>query len=121
VATTPDQLALVKGTLDVLVLKALSWGPMHGFEITAWLEDNSGGALDVDDSALYHALHRMEDRGLIAAEWGVTENNRRARYYNVTTAGRTHLRTETTRWLRYSQMVSGILTAATRPTTARTT
>src|ERR1051325_3317848 len=65
-----DQLALIKGTLDVLVLKALSWGPMHGFEITAWLEDNSGGALDVDDSALYHALHRMEERGLIGAEWG---------------------------------------------------
>jgi PadR family transcriptional regulator, regulatory protein PadR len=120
VSTTVDPLALVKGTLDVLVLKALSWGPMHGFEITAWLEDNSGGALDVDDSALYHALHRMVERGLIAAEWGVTENNRRARYYNVTAPGRAHLRAETTRWLRYSQMVSGILTAATR-TTARAT
>ena len=115
-----DQLALVKGTLDVLVLKALSWGPMHGFEITAWLEDNSGGALDVDDSALYHALHRIVERGLITAEWGVTENNRRARYYDVTSAGRAHLRAETTRWLRYSQMVSGILTAATRAA-ARTT
>ena len=114
-----DQLALVKGTLDVLVLKALSWGSMHGFEITTWLEDNSGGALDVDDSALYHALHRMEERGLIAAEWGVTENNRRARYYGVTSAGRAHLRAETARWLRYSEMVSGILTAASRTATAR--
>jgi PadR family transcriptional regulator, regulatory protein PadR len=119
VATTADPLALVKGTLDVLVLKALSWGPMHGFEITTWLEDNSAGALDVDDSALYHALHRMEERGLIAAEWGVTENNRRARYYNVTAAGRAYLRAETARWLRYSQMVSGILTAATRTTAQR--
>ena len=115
-----DQLALVKGTLDVLVLKALSWGALHGFEITTWLEDNSGGALDVDDSALYHALHRMEERGLIAAEWGVTENNRRARYYSVTSAGRVHLRAETARWLRYSEMVSGILTASRR-TAARAT
>ena len=116
-----DQLALVKGTLDVLVLKALSWGPMHGFEITTCLEDRSGGALDVDDSALHHALHRMEERGLIAAEWGVTENNRRARYYSATAAGRAHLRAETTRWLRYSQMVSGILTAASRTAAARST
>ena len=118
-SATADQLALVKGTLDVLVLKALSWGPMHGFEITTWLEDNSGGALDVDDSALYHALHRMEERGLITAEWGVTENNRRARYYGVTTIGRGYLRTETARWLRYSEMVSGILTAATKAASAR--
>jgi len=114
VSPAPDQLALVKGTLDVLVLKALSWGPLHGFEITTWLEDNSGGALDVEDSALYHAVHRMEQRGLIAAEWGVTENNRRARYYSVTSAGRAHLRAETARWLRYAEMVSGMLTAASR-------
>jgi PadR family transcriptional regulator, regulatory protein PadR len=120
VSAAADQLALVKGTLDVLVLKALSWGPMHGFEITTWLEDSSAGALDVDDSALYHALHRMEERGLIAAEWGVTENNRRARYYAVTSAGRAHLRAETARWLRYSQMVSGILTAS-RTATVRPT
>ncbi|HEU4643339.1 MAG TPA: PadR family transcriptional regulator [Gemmatimonadaceae bacterium] len=86
-----DSLALVKGTLDVLVLKALAWGAMHGFEITAWLEDRSRGALDVDDSALYQALHRMEERELVAAEWGVTENNRRARYYTITPAGRAHL------------------------------
>jgi PadR family transcriptional regulator PadR len=119
VAAAAGQLALVKGTLDVLVLKALSWGPMHGFEVTTWLEDSSGGALDVDDSALYHALHRMEERGLIAADWGVTENNRRARYYSVTATGRAHLRAETARWLRYSELVSGILTAASRTAAAR--
>jgi transcriptional regulator len=109
-----DQTPLVKGTLDVLVLKALSWGPMHGFEITTWLEDRSDGTLAVEDSALYQALHRMEERGLIAAEWGVTENNRRARYYEVTPAGRTHLRAETTRWVRYAETVSEILTAPAR-------
>ncbi len=110
----PDQTPLVKGTLDALVLKALSWGPMHGFEITTWLEDRSGGALAVEDSALYQALHRMEERGLIAAEWGVTENNRRARYYELTAAGRAHLRAETTRWVRYAETVTDILTASAR-------
>src|SRR5829696_6621284 len=70
-----DTLPLLKGTLDVLVLKALSWAPMHGFEITAWLESRSDGALGVQDSALYQALHRLEERGLTAAEWGVTSNN----------------------------------------------
>jgi PadR family transcriptional regulator PadR len=110
----PDQLSLVKGTLDILVLKTLSWGAMHGFEITAWLEDRSGGALDVEDSALYQALHRLEERGLVAAEWGMTENNRRARYYTITRTGRSHLRAETTRWLRYTETVSDILAAATR-------
>jgi transcriptional regulator len=119
VSPTADPLALDKGTLDVLVLKALSWGPMHGFEITSWLEDNSSGSLDVDDSALYHALHRMEERKLITAEWGVTENNRRARYYAVTPAGRAYLKAETARWLRYSSMVSGILTAASRSAASR--
>ncbi len=109
-----DPLSLMKGTLDVLVLKTLSWGAMHGFEITSWLEDRSGGALDVEDSALYQALHRLEERGFVAAEWGVTENNRRARYYTLTRPGRAHLRDETSRWLRYTATVSDILAAATR-------
>jgi transcriptional regulator len=108
---TPDPLALVKGTLDVLVLRALVWGPMHGFEITCWLEDRSGGALGVDDSALYQALHRLEARGHVAADWGVTANNRRARYYRLTEAGTEHLSAETARWVRYAETVTGILTA----------
>lgn len=107
----PASLPLVKGTVDILVLKALSWTPMHGFEITKWFEARSGGALDVRDSALYQALHRMEERGLVAAEWGITENNQRARYYRLTRAGRAHLGAETTQWVRYAQMVTGILTA----------
>jgi PadR family transcriptional regulator PadR len=107
-------LPVVKGTLDVLVLKALSWGPMHGFEIVAWLEQRSGGSLDVEDSALYQALYRMEKRELIDAEWGVTENNRRARYYRIAAAGRSHLRSQTAQWLRYTRTVTGILTAPAR-------
>jgi len=112
-----DSLPLVKGTLDLLVLKALSWHPMHGFEITSWLEERSGGRLDVEDSALYQALHRMEERELIEAEWGITENNRRARYYRVTTAGRAHLRSESSRWVRYAETVTNIITARPGPAT----
>jgi PadR family transcriptional regulator PadR len=110
VSPPPESLTVVKGTLDVLVLKALTWAPMHGFEITSWLEAQSGGRLEVDDSALYQALYRMEQRGLVDAEWGVTENNRRARYYRATAAGRAHLRAETTRWLEYAETVTDILT-----------
>lgn len=107
-------LPVVKGTLDVLVLKALSWGTMHGFEITTWLEGRSGGVLGVDDSALYQALYRMEQRGLIEAEWGVTENNRRARYYRMTRTGRTHLATEAKRMIRYAETLTGILNLTAR-------
>ena len=106
-----DPLSLLKGTLDVLVLKALSWSPMHGFEITRWLEERFGGTLDVRDSALYQAVYRLEERGLVKADWGVTENNRRARYYAITSSGRRYLADETVRFLRYAQTVSGILTA----------
>ena len=105
-----DPLPLVKGTLDALVLKALSWTPMHGFEITCWLEDRSAGTLDVQDSALYQALQRLEDRGHVTAEWGMTENHRRARYYHITRPGLSHLAAETDRWSRYAATVTGILT-----------
>jgi PadR family transcriptional regulator PadR len=107
-------LPVVKGTLDVLVLRALQWAPMHGFEITSWLEQRSSNALEVEDSAVYQALYRMEERGLIEAEWGVTENQRQARYYKITAAGRAHLKAQTAQWLRYAETVTTILTAAPR-------
>lgn len=110
----PESLTLVRGTLDALVLKALSWTPMHGFEITSWLEERSGGELEVNDSALYQALYRMEERGLVEAEWGMTENNRRARYYRVTPAGQAYLAEEAERFLRYARTVGGILGSAPR-------
>ena len=87
-------MALLKGTLDILVLKTLSWGPMHGFEIASWIEDRSDGRLGITDAALLQALHRLEERGLVTAEWGETKNGRQARYYRSTAAGRAHLRTE---------------------------
>jgi PadR family transcriptional regulator PadR len=114
VPTDHDALPLFKGTLDLLILKTLSWGPMHGYAIATWLEERSDGTLGVDDSALYQALQRMEGRGLLAAEWGTTENNRRARYYKLTTAGRQRLRAESETWLRYTKSVTSILALASR-------
>jgi transcriptional regulator len=109
-----SSLPLLKGTLDLLVLKALSWGPLHGYAIATWLEERSDGMLGVDDSALYQALQRMEGRGWLSAEWGVSDTNRRARYYKLTTAGRQRLRTEADTWMKYTKSVTGILSLATR-------
>ena len=106
-------MALLRGTLDVLVLKTLSWGPMHAFEIAAWLEDRSAGRVSVEDAALMQALHRLEERGLLAADWGVTEKARRARYYRVTSDGRAHLQAETARLTDYVDALTTILAART--------
>jgi PadR family transcriptional regulator, regulatory protein PadR len=103
--------ALLKGTLDVLVLKTLSWTPMHAFEITTWLEQRSDKRIVVDDAALLQALHRMEERKLIVAEWGVTKNGRRARYYQLTTAGRNHLRAEAERLVDHFDALTSVLEA----------
>ncbi len=108
-----DSPPLLKGTLDLLVLKALSWEPMHGFEIVSWLEQRSHGCVGVDDGALYYALHRMEERDLIESEWRLTPNNRKARYYRIRAAGRAHLRTEGASLERYARTLADIL--ALRP------
>jgi transcriptional regulator len=107
-------LPILRGTLDLLVLKALNWGPMHGVEISDWLDDQGEGQLELLDSALYQALYRLEERGLIKGEWGTTDNNRRARYYTLTAAGRNHLESERAKWLRYSATISAILLARAR-------
>ena len=105
-------LPVVKGMLDALVLRASSRAPMHGFEITEWIEERSGGALELDEAAVYQALYRLEARGLISADWAVTPNNRRARYYRITRKGRDVLRTETQSWLRSAQAVTAVLTGS---------
>ena len=107
-------LPLLKGTLDLLILKALSWGPLHGYGIATWLEDRSGGTLGVDDSALYQALQRLEARDLVEAEWGMTENNRRARFYRLTAAGQERYQREASTWERYTRSVSAILGLSSR-------
>lgn len=108
----PESMGVMKGTLDVLVLRALSWQDMHGFELTSWLERRSGKRLHLEDAALYQALYRMEKRGWVSAEWGVTEQGRRARFYRITPAGKTTLLQQTKQWLRYSETVTEILTGA---------
>lgn len=104
-----ESLPLLKGTLDLLVLKALSWGPRHGYGIVAWLEKHSGGSLGVADSALYQALHRLEGRRLVSAEWGRTDSNRRARFYTLTPRGEETLGADAETWQRYVTSVGGIL------------
>ena len=102
---------LLKGTLDVMVLKTISWGPMHGYAVTRWIRRRTDGALQVDDAALYQALHRMERRGLIESEWGLSENNRKAKYYRLTTEGRRRLKAEVTTIRRYTDALWKVLEA----------
>ena len=106
-----SHLALLQGTLDVLVLKALMFGPRHGYAVATWIRDTSDETLNVEDRALYVALHRLEDRGWVEAEWGLSENNRKAKYYQLTARGRAQLRTETTRWTLYAEAVFKVLRA----------
>ena len=109
-AATP--LELLQGTLDVLILKSLSWGPRHGYAVADSIRERSGEALRIEEGALYPALHRLEKRGLLEAEWGVSENNRRAKFYSLTAQGRAQLRAETQQWVAYAAAVSRVLQAA---------
>jgi transcriptional regulator len=98
--------------LDILILKALSWGPLHGYDIVEEIHRRTGSVLRVEEGALYPALHRLERRGLLGAEWGVSANNRRARFYKLSPKGRSHLRAETTQWLAYTRAVTSLLQSA---------
>ena len=106
---------LLQGTLDVLVLKTLTWGPMHGSTVARSLQQLTDDVLRIEEGSLYPALHRMERRGWIASEWGLSENNRRARFYKLTAEGRRQLRTEASTWSVFSQAVSKVLTATAAP------
>ena len=103
---------LFQGTLDALILQALADGPRHGYGIAAWIESTSAAALEIADAALYTALHKMEDRGWIAAEWGASENNRKARFYRLTKSGRKQLEAETESWTRMAAAVARVLETA---------
>jgi transcriptional regulator len=110
-----DPVDLVQGTLDLLVLNALRWDAMHGYNILDWLRRATRDELRIEDAALYPALHRLEARGLIAAEWGLSENNRRAKFYRLTAAGRRALQAESATWQRYVDIVARVLAAAQQP------
>jgi PadR family transcriptional regulator PadR len=104
-----DTSDLLHGTLDLLVLKALAIQPLHGFGLAKWIEQRTRDKIEIVDSALYKALHRLEDAGAIDAEWGVSDNNRKAKYYSLTSKGRQLLRTETATWKRYVSAISDVL------------
>ncbi len=103
---------LLHGTLDMLVLKALSWGPTHGFGISRWIESSTRDVLEIEDAALYKALHRLEASGSIDSEWGVSENNRKAKFYRLTTRGRRQLRDEAENWRTYAKAIFAALETA---------
>ena len=100
---------VMQGTLDVLVLRSLRAGPQHGYGITSWIRQCTDGDLEVEDGALYQALHRLEHRGVVQGAWGVTDNNRRARYYKLTARGRRELRAAEESWRRYAKAVFRVL------------
>lgn len=103
---------LVQGTLDMLILKTVARGPLHGYAIMEWIQQSSSEILKVEEGALYPALHRLELRGLLKAEWGASENNRRAKYYRLTATGRKHLAEESANWIRLSGAISQVMQTA---------
>ena len=100
---------LPQGTLDLLILKTLTWGARHGYAIASWIRDTTQQRLQIEDGALYTALHRMEKRGWIEAEWGLSDNNRKAKYYQLTSQGRRQLRAKTAVWTEYATAVFQVL------------
>lgn len=107
-----SDLDLLQGTLDLLVLKALTWGPRHGYAVVQWVRDTTDDDLQIQEGALYTSLHRMEKRGWLVAQWGLSDNNRKAKYYQLTAAGRRQLLRESDRWGRYARAVFKILQTA---------
>ena len=107
-----SDLDLLQGTLDLLILKTLTWGPRHGYAVAQWIRDTTDEKLHIEEGALYTALHRMEKRGWLAAEWGLSDNNRKAKYYQLTQVGRKQLRAKTAVWTEYAGAVFKILQTA---------
>jgi PadR family transcriptional regulator PadR len=105
-------LDLLQGTLDLLVLKTLTWGPMHGYSVARLIRERSDNVFLVEEGALYPALHRLERAGWIESEWGMSENNRKAKFYQLTTRGRAQLRAEVATWQKYTKAVAGVLQPA---------
>jgi PadR family transcriptional regulator, regulatory protein PadR len=102
----------VQGTLDTLILRSLLWGPRHGYDVVRWILSSSGDELQVEEGTLYPALHRLEERGLVVAQWGLSENRRRAKFYELTQTGRRELAERTASWERYARAVARVLAAA---------
>ena len=112
-------LDLLQGTLDLLVLKTLAWGPAHGYDVARWIQDVTGDVLRVEEGSLYPSLHRLEKRKLLKSSWGLSRNNRRAKYYEITAKGREALVAEASSWSDFTRAVSTVLTSSDRPSRAR--
>jgi transcriptional regulator len=115
---TSESVELLQGTLDLLVLKTLSWGSTHGYGIARWIQQVTGDVLRIEEGSLYPALHRLEKRGWISSDWGLSENNRRAKYYELTARGKQELRAATSSWSVFSGAVSKVLTSTDQPSWA---
>ena len=112
---TIAELDLIRGTFDLILLKTLSWGPMHGLGVVGWIETVTGSRLQIEEGALYPALHRLEQKRWLEAEWGYSDKNRKAKYYRLSELGRAQLATELSRWSRYSEAMGMILNAQGTP------
>jgi transcriptional regulator len=107
-----ESLGLMQGTVDVLILKTLAWTPMHGYGVSVWLKERTNGELVLEDAALYQALHRLERKGLVESEWGVSDLNRRAKFYSITRTGRAQLKNDTAAIKRYVSALYKVLEPA---------
>ena len=107
--TQSEDLDLLRGTLDLLILRTLSWGPMHGLAVLRWIEEVSHRKLQIEEGALYPSLHRMEQKKWLDAEWGYTDQNRKAKFYRLSTLGRKQLTAELSKWSRYTEAVELVL------------
>ena len=105
-------LSLMQGTVDLLILRALQQGPAHGYEVSRWVRERTHAVLKLEDAALYQALHRLEERGWIESEWGLSENNRRAKFYELTAEGKRQLRAEVSAWKRYAEAIFKVIETA---------
>ena len=110
--TTGADLPFKRGTIELLILKTLSWGAMHGYSVARLIRERSDGAFLIEEGALYPALHRLERQGWIESDWGLSENNRKAKFYQLTARGRAQLRAEVATWQRYTKAVAGVLEPA---------
>ena len=115
----PSTIELRKGGLDVLLLKTISWGPAHGYAISRWIRETTRGTLQIEEGALYPALHRMEQKQWIESEWGHSENNRRAKFYRITPEGQAQLRSEASSWTRFAEAMARVLNESQPPEWAR--
>jgi len=114
-----EPVELLQGTLDLLILKTLSWGSTHGYGIARWIQQVTGDVLRVEEGSLYPALHRLEKRGWIRSDWGLSENNRRAKYYELTARGQQQLRAEASSWSVFTDAVGKVLTSKEQPSWSR--